>query len=310
MSDSNKYSAIFVSDIHLSAKSPSLRCEEPDWYNAMARPIREMSKLAKKLDVPIICAGDIFDHWNPPAELITFALQELPEMYAVPGQHDLPNHSYEDIERSGYWTLVEAGVIVNIEPGVPMFTDNNIALFGFPWKFPIVPVSEFLTPKWKDNIESCQKVSVAHAYCWQGQYKYATAPDENNVRNFKLSGYDASVFGDNHLGWVKGKVCNTGGFMRRHKPDLNRDPFIGVLMKSGQIKQHLLDTSDDIYSTVDSENVVETGTIDLGEFTDSLLGLKDSKDLDFEKVVQRYCSKNRISSHVTSIITLAFESSK
>ncbi len=81
------YQAIFVSDIHLSAKPPALRHLEPNWFEAMARPIREMRRLAEKLDVPVICGGDIFDFWNPPAELISFAIQELPKLYAVPGQH-------------------------------------------------------------------------------------------------------------------------------------------------------------------------------------------------------------------------------
>lgn len=297
-----KYSAIFVSDIHLSAKAPSLRSDEPDWYEAMARPIREMRKLSEKLKVPVICGGDVFDHWNPPAELITFAIQELPVLYAVPGQHDLPNHSYEDIERSGYWTLVEAGTIKHIEPGFPEFV-NKLALFGYPWKFPIVSCPEF------EDSDKYLKVSVAHAYCWEGQYKYATAPESNNVRNFKLSGYDASLFADNHLGFVSGRVCNTGGFMRRHKPDLEREPFLGVLTSDGKIKQHLLDTSDDIYSLIDSEDVVETGVINLGDFTDSLLGLKDAEDLDFGKLLRRYCVKNKVSSHVVAVIDAAVEQS-
>jgi len=200
----NPYAAIFVSDIHLSHLAPALRSNEPDWYEAMARPVRELRRLAGKLNVPVICAGDVFDKWSPPAELITFAIQELPEMYAVPGQHDLKHHSYEDIEKSGYWTLVEAGVIHHLEPGSPQRV-NNLELYGFPWKHPITPCP---------NKNERLKVAVIHAYCWEGQYKYLNAPESGNVRNFKLSGYDAAVIGDNHIGWARGKVCNCGGFMR------------------------------------------------------------------------------------------------
>ena len=46
--------------------------------------------------------------------LISFAIRELPSCYAIPGQHDLPNHSYTDIQRSAYWVLVEAGIIKKI----------------------------------------------------------------------------------------------------------------------------------------------------------------------------------------------------
>lgn len=269
----------------------------------MARPLRELRRLAGKLDVPVICAGDVFDKWSPPAELITFAIQELPEMWAVPGQHDLPHHSYEDIERSGYWTLVEAGVIHNLEPGSPVRL-NDLELYGFPWKHSVSSITGHT------RNTDILKIAVIHAYCWSGQFKYMTAPESGNIRNFKLSGFDAAVIGDNHIGFVEGKVCNCGGFMRRHKPDLDRQPFVGVLMADGTIKQHLLDTSNDVYSLDACEDIVETGTIELGDFTDSLLGLKDSKDLDFGQVIHRWCKKNKVSGYVVKIIDEAIEGVK
>lgn len=297
----SNYKALFVSDIHLSAKPPALRSLEPDWYEAMARPIREMRRLAEKLDVPIVCGGDVFDHWNPPAELITFAIQELPKMYAVPGQHDLSNHSYEDIERTGYWTLVEAGVIHHLEPSSP-YRVRDLELYGFPWGFPITPCERF------DN--DYTRIAVIHAYCWEGQHKYMHAPDSGNVKNFKLSGYDVAVFGDNHINWVVGRVINCGGFMRRHKPDLDREPMIGLLTKSGKIEKHLLNTSDDIYSPPEEDDIVETGAIEIGNFTDSLLGLKDSKDLDFLQLIRRWCKKNKIPGRVLSLIEESIEREK
>lgn len=290
--------AIFCSDIHLCHKAPVFRSDEPDWYEAMRRPIRELRALAKKLDVPVICAGDIFDRWNVPPELINFALQELPDIYAVPGQHDLPNHSYEDIERSAYWTLVEAGVIKHLEHGTPVRYARDLELYGFPYGF---------TPEPCFSESSAFKVAVIHQYCWIGKYKYPTAPDECNLRNYKLGGYDAVAIGDNHMSWVENNVCNCGGLMRRTSADLDRKPMVGVLMDDGSIKKHLIDTSDDIYS-IDSDNKIEeTGRIDLGEFTDGLLGLRDSQDLDFAEVLKRYCKKNKVRAVVSKLIREAVE---
>lgn len=289
--------AIFCSDIHLSHNPPALRCLEEDWYEAMSKPLRELGRLAKKLGVPIICAGDIFHKWNSPAELINFALQELPKCYAIPGQHDLPNHEYEHIERSAYWTLVEAGVVKHIEPGSPVELEK-LELHGFPWRHepePCLSDSRLI------------KVAVIHKYCWFGKYKYLSAPEENNVSNFQLAGFDAAVIGDNHIGWVDGRVCNCGGFMRRDSPDLQRKPFIGVLMSDLEIKKHLLDVSDDVYSTDPISLVSETGSLELAEFTEGLLGLRTSQDLDFGKVLQRYCRKNGVPSSVVDLIDRAVE---
>jgi len=290
--------AIFVSDVHLSHKAPSLRVDEPDWYGAMDMALRELYHFQKELGKPpIIYAGDIFDHWKSPPELINFALQTLPPGFAIPGQHDLPNHSYEEIEKSAYWTLVEGGVIKTIEPGVPAITER-LTLHGFPWGY--LP-----TPCHRDSMAS-RHIAVIHEYCWTGKHKYLTAPPENEASSFDLTGYDYAVFGDNHIGFVQGNICNTGGFMRRHKPDMNREPFVGVLDSKLGIRRHLLTTCDDIYSLTD-DDVEETGVVDLGEFTDGLLALRNSKELDFSTLIRRYCREHEISSLVDNVIQSAIE---
>src|ERR1017187_8863121 len=74
----NPVIAIEISDIHLSDKAPVARSGEPNWYKAMARPLKEVSKLAAHHRCTIICAGDIFHLWDSSARLINFALQFLP----------------------------------------------------------------------------------------------------------------------------------------------------------------------------------------------------------------------------------------
>ena len=283
--------AIFASDIHLTHKPPGFRSEEPDWYETMRRQLRDLCKLQERLDVPVIIAGDIFHHWKQVPELINFAIQEMPKCYGIPGQHDLPNHSYEDIERSAYWTLVEAGILHHLEPDAPVQTDE-LELFGFPWGFdpePCLSDSELI------------KIAVVHKYCWVGKYKYPQAPLANQLSQFKLSGYAAAVFGDNHIGWVSKNVCNCGGFFRMTKADLDRQPFVGVLMEDGSIQKHILDTSNDIYSS-SSDNITTAGPIDLGGFTEGLLELRNSEELDFAKVVRRYCAENEVSPSTRTII--------
>jgi hypothetical protein len=301
MPKSDQVVAVLCSDIHLSLKPPSLRADEPDWFEAMSRPLKEIRDLQKRFKVPVICAGDIFDHWKSLPELINFAIQELPTMYAVPGQHDLPNHSYEDIEKSAYWTLVEAGRVSHIEPGHPVEV-GDLELHGFPWGFGL--------KKPNSPNESLTKIAVVHQYVWTGTSKYPAATKETHVSASNKYGYDVSVFGDNHIGFIKGSLCNCGGLMRRAVPDLYHKPFVGVLTADGVIKKHLIDTSNDIYC--DSEDIInKTQLVDVGKFTESLLGLRDSKDdLNFGQVLQRYCRKNKVSSRVSNIINAAVESER
>lgn len=96
--------AVLCSDIHLCHTCPPARSNEPNWYDAMARTLDELAGIASHYYVPILCAGDVFDRWNSPPELINFAIKHLPPMHCIPGQHDLPNHSLEDIRRSAYST--------------------------------------------------------------------------------------------------------------------------------------------------------------------------------------------------------------
>src|SRR5688572_18895632 len=95
--------AILCADLHLTLRPPLCRADK-NWmltqrdYLLQIRKLQEPAHLKNHLEatakIPVICAGDIFDRWNPPPELVNFALRFLPNgMICVPGQHDLPNHN-------------------------------------------------------------------------------------------------------------------------------------------------------------------------------------------------------------------------
>src|SRR5688500_1062308 len=92
--------AILCADLHLTMKQPACR-DDDDWMKTQAGYLSQLKMLQKSETMgpvlPILCAGDIFDKWNAPPELIHFALEHLPDgMICVPGQHDLPNHRMEE----------------------------------------------------------------------------------------------------------------------------------------------------------------------------------------------------------------------
>ena len=193
-----KVIAILCADIHLSHKPPIWRSNEPDWYVAMARPLNEIQELQAKYKCPILCAGDIFDKWNSPAELINWAMIHLPkEMFSIPGQHDFCYHNIEDLHRSAYWTLVEAKKITNIELNKPLeLADYKIKLYGFPWGMKL--------QKCYDRKIGWKHIALIHKYLWTKDYKYKKALETDNVKKYAkiLKTYDVVVVGDNHKSFV------------------------------------------------------------------------------------------------------------
>ncbi len=204
--------AILCSDLHLSHKPPLWRSAEPDWYAAQDRPLSQLRNLSSGLRVPVVIAGDIFDDgWRPhrcPPELINFAMRALPAAcYAIPGQHDLPYHRYEDRFKSAYWTLVEAKTIVDLHDGKWLSYGDNLILHGFPWNCPIIPNR----CKRKSDLEV--HLVVAHAYIWIKDHGFPGAKEEHHARSYAtaLQTYDAAVFGDNAV--AQGRAHHVCGFV-------------------------------------------------------------------------------------------------
>ena len=286
--------AVLCSDVHLSHKPPVFRSNEPDWYEAMDRSLEQLRWLQNYFSAPVVIAGDLFHKWNAPAELINFAMRALPDVvYAIPGQHDLPNHDLESIDRSAYWTLVAAGRIHNLTPGTLAVHDDGLAMYGFPWGVPLKPpaISE------SDGI----LLAVVHRFLWKRGYGYEGADERYLVSATKglLNGYHAAVFGDNHQGFLAPAIdtINTGTLMRRAANEINYSPQVGLLLDDGVILRMELDVREDKHIDLQQAlEMVET-TIDMTEFVGALAGLY-SDALDFGNAVERFLTQNGIADRV------------
>lgn len=294
--------AVVCSDIHLCAHAPAARASEPDWFAAMAKPLAELRRTAKALGVPIVCAGDIFDKWDPPHELTNFAIEHLPEMYAVPGQHDLPYHIDEDMDKSAFGTLVRIGKVKLLRESPTLI--KGAWLFGFGWGAEITPLAG--TEKEDRNL----RVAVVHAYCWAGRCSYKGAEESQNLSAWqkKLVGYDCAVFGDNHKGFygsggegASRGLMNCGGFMRRRTDDATRNPMIGILYSDGSIRKHLLNTEGE---QLDIGEIVEMRERDDAEIEDFVKRLSDLQEssFDFASALVNYIETHDVSPGVRKFI--------
>lgn len=306
-----KVLAILLADIHLSLKAPIWRSAEPDWLAAQARPLVEVGVLQKKYKCPVICAGDVFDRnrkasdgWNAPPELINYAIEYLPDnMLAIPGQHDLPNHQYDDIHRSAYWTLVKAGKIKNIRPGGPMIVGDHLILFGFPPGYEIEPVRS------SDDVPAIF-MAVVHDYVWVGGCSYPNAPADRQLSRKleQMKSYDVVVYGDNHKGFLAKntptEIFNCGTLMRRKSDEIDYEPQVGLLLANGLVVQYRLDTSKDKYITKAEEQV--KASLEMGDFFDELEKLGKTA-LDFVEAMKEFLHSGKTSAEAKQIILKAME---
>lgn len=298
--------AVLCSDLHFSHRPPVARSAEPDWYAAMERQWNQVRVVAEKHRIPVVVAGDIFDVWKSPPELTNFVIRLFRglEVCAVPGQHDLPNHVYEDMHRSSYGTLVEAGAIVNVDK--PDFrAGDNLRIYPAAWGFDIW--------KCKDHQRSEVCLLVAHRYVWLNDRTcYPGAPQESNLAVLKkqLIGYDAAVFGDNHKGFLaqsgKCSVLNCGGFMPRKSDERDYKPRIGMLMSDGDIDLVFLDTSEDKWIDPEQEAELIDRHFDLSELIGEFEELGDEQ-LDFAEALTRAAERSGASDEVRMLIASALE---
>lgn len=304
--------AILVADIHLSHNPPLARSEEPDWYKAMARPLKQLGLIADKHMVPIFCAGDVFDHWNSSAELINFALIHLPTMSAIPGQHDLPNHNFDEIHRSAYWTMVEAGVIRSIGPEyttkVPVKTSKKgdpelfLNVGGFPWGVELIPLRKHETEIPTINL------ALIHSYCWIENHGYSGASEDRLSSKYrkKLEGYDVLVFGDNHIPFITDgqSIVNCGSFMKRTSDQKDHEPSVWILHEDETITRHFLDCSEDVFTVTEKRE--DQPELDVSKLVEELSTLAEGA-VDFTEAVKQYCEENGVKKDVQLIIKEAME---
>ncbi len=298
--------ALLCADLHLSERPPVARSAEPDWFAAMQRPLFELTGLQRKYKCPILCAGDIFDRHNSSPTLINWAIDHLPEMYAIPGQHDLPYHRYEDLERSAYWTLVRAGKIVNLRPDTMSAKLESLLCFPFPWGFGIHSLKNSV---WERNKSGKICVAVIHQYIYTNKENgYPGAPKEAHLPNIakRLQGYDVAVIGDNHQGFTKQvgdcTVSNCGTLMRRKADEIDYKPQVGLLYSDGSIRSHNLDTSQDKFLPRETmKGLEEQGWPDLEEFMTGLRELGVDA-LDFREAVKRYLDDKGVDKTVKELV--------
>lgn len=290
--------ALLVADIHLSLKPPRAREGETSWFGAMERALKQLRDLQARHGAIVLCAGDVFDRWGAPPELINWALERLPHLHAVPGNHDLPNHRPELVHRSAYGTLVRAGKITELG-GWPVY-HRGLALYGRPFG------------EWVPQVRRSPRalhVLVTHQFLWVpgAGHEGADKRSELSRAGREFRGFDVVVSGDNHIPFekvVKGGtlVVNCGSLLRRRADEAGHQPKVGLLHASGVVTYHPLDLRGERLSPVVGEDEREVQEVEgVGSLVEALSTL-ESSSLDYRDNVVRAMEDRKTGSDVRDIL--------
>jgi hypothetical protein len=208
----------------------------------MENHLNALEDASRRWSTPIICAGDVFDRWNPSSELVRFAIQKLPLMAAIPGQHDLRYHDYESRLRGAYGCLVAADILFDL----PAMEWTSIGVQGLQvWA---MPWGRWEPPTEADNHPfDGIKLGVLHKYAWSNQFNCHAKAEESSRFERLYPNLDAMIIGDNHIPWMLPNVMNHGGFIPQNADQKSLVPHYGLLMSDGTIEKHPYDVPEPVW---------------------------------------------------------------
>ena len=118
---------IITADWHIRATRPRCRIDS-DWIETQRKALRQLLNIADEKKAPIMIVGDIF-HSNSDTNFECINMvQKLADVtggiYILAGNHDLPYHSSENIDKSAIGVLLKSENIFKIEDYFNRFSAN------------------------------------------------------------------------------------------------------------------------------------------------------------------------------------------
>ena len=279
---------IITSDFHLRESPPI--CRTDDFFAAQTRKLVALSKLQKEHNCPVIHGGDLWDHWKPSPYLITYAIMHLPkEFWTIFGNHDLPSHSLDLVDKCGINTLEKVGRIK--------------ILSGTHWN-QIPQEASFL-------IED-RKVLVWHVMTYQGKKPWPGCTDPESLRLLKkYSEYDIIITGHNHKPFIEEYenriLVNPGSLMRQSADQADFRPRVYLYYAdTNEVEPVYLPLEDGVVSREHLERSEERSER-INAFISKLDG-EWQAGLSFEANLEEFFKHNRVRKQTKEIIYKAVES--
>lgn len=222
---------IACADLHIGREVPRCRTDRETYFDHVMAKVQFLRDKAREYGVPIVCAGDVFHHWDQPPTVITRTLQNLKYdcFVAVPGQHDLPYHSMNHYRHSALATLDE-GMRYGIAYGgsKQFINPATVQFFGF---------GETI-----ERLDDDVDIAVMHRMTYV-KPPYPGAPESGNVKKLArlAEGRKFVLFitGDNHETFTyKGPnflVVNPGSMIRLRADQKDHKPSCFLITTNKEV---------------------------------------------------------------------------
>lgn len=293
----NKPIALLTADLHISKHTPI--CRTDSYLNTLKSKLKFLNSLQKQYNVPVLDAGDVFDKAKPSEEIVSFALNNLPQNFiTIAGNHDLPNHNMDIYKKSGLYTLESADKGQTVLNPYETIHFDNMSITAFPYGY---YDTDLLDIKYIN--EKPIRIALIHIMTYQGKAPFVGCNDEE-ARGIakKLDMFDIIVSGHNHQSFIslgKPTLVNTGSLMRSNIVQKEYKPHIHLLYDDLSIKRIPVPIND-VIDDSHKENK-EKRDERMASFIESL-----SKDVEiafsFEKNLTALLNSNTIPPEVKNII--------
>src|ERR1035437_3539834 len=282
--------AILVSDIHLREDTPE--CRTDNYWVAQWKKVDFISDLQKKYNCPILCGGDLFDHWKSSPNLLRETIEHLPDrFYSIMGQHDIPGHNLELIDKSGMSVLKASG--------------NVTILDSCHWGQEPSEASLFIRGR---------KILVWHKMNFVGKPPWPACTDlPANRLLAKYSSFHLILTGDNHKTFTEtfeGRILvNPGSMMRMDADQIDHRPCVFLwFADDNSVEQVFIPIEQGVISRIHLE-LKEQRETRIDAYVERL---NDDWEvaLSFENNVEAYKQVNEVRLSVLNIVYKAMESKK
>jgi DNA repair exonuclease SbcCD nuclease subunit len=306
----NNPSLILTADWHLRADTPLCRTED-EFQVAQWSKVLFVKKLQKKYKVPVLHAGDLFNHWKPSPWLLSKTMEYLPaQFYTIYGNHDLPQHNINEQDKCGIFALETAGKLTLLDgvhwgekPKVP----NDPLSFGRP-SF----TTEYIDPDYNDpEITLTRRILVYHVMTYQGKTPWpgCTDPKAGGLLR-KYSDYDLILTGHNHKAFTEtheGRLLvNPGSLTRQDADQFDFRPRVYFYYAhDNSIKAVELPSIEGVVIRAHIERDHERSER-IDAFISKLSGTFEA-GLNFEENLERFFQKNAVRKTEKEIIYKALE---
>lgn len=119
---------IITADWHIRNTKPRCRVDE-DWIKTQQKALNQIAEICENKNAPLMVVGDIFNSNSDTSFECINMVQKLADyiggIYILAGNHDLPFHSSENIDKSAIGVLLQSENIYKIEDYSDDFSAPN-----------------------------------------------------------------------------------------------------------------------------------------------------------------------------------------